>query len=350
MSYMIKGVGSKYIQRKDSRKNLIIILLILYKYQLSSIKEICKYCGNKNYKTTKKYVNYLLKHKIICRVSSWQGERFYVKVDSDQILKTRVNYYTTQHRMSLKLNDMMDDYPQLKESILKNGIDDFTKITKSNIPKQSFDVTGLNDSCTAVVKHLNLIFLATKVLINEEKQAKKNNSDNLQLVKRQARICELWLDLESFLEKYFGKPEAEFMAMAKSYQLDYQMELYRKYYSHVTHSKTTFSEYLDLLRQIKFGYKQEYSQSKGMSLQCLSKILKKFTDWTGRIDIRYLGAMIRIETASSLKSRREEIEDLFFIDLLSDEMSRTRIPFYKEDKIENVKTRKIIKEIYPQMR
>ena len=38
------------------------------------------------------------------------------------------------------------------------------------------------------------------------------------------------------------------MAMAKSFQLDYQMELYRKYYSHITHSKTTFSEYLDLLR------------------------------------------------------------------------------------------------------
>jgi len=335
--------------RKDSFKIRIQIILFLLDNQFCSMEKFCRYYGNKNYNTVKNNVNYLLAHKIIFKVPCWHGTAYYVNFDEDKTIKILANYHSTKHRVSTRINKIADKHPQLKLKFRERGIFDFNKITRTNIPTQPFAVSDLDDSCKTIVKSLNLIILATRILVLEEKLAKKNKLDKLHLVKRQARICELWLDLESFLEKYFGKPEAEFMAMAKSYQLDYQMELYRKYYSHITHSKTTFSEYLDLLRQIKFGYKQEYSQSNGISLQCLSKILKKFTDRTGRIDIRYLSAMIRIETASSLKSHQEEIEDLFFIDLLSDEMSRTRIPFYKEDEIENAKTRKIIKEIYPQM-
>lgn len=339
-----------YFTKKDSSIIHIQIILAIMDNQFCSMKKIYSYFKNKNYNTIKNILNYLVSHKIIFKVPCWHGTAYYVNVDGDKTIKTLANYHSTKHRVSTKINKIADKYPQLKQKFREKGIFDFNKITRTNIPTQPFDVSGLDDSCKTIVKSLNLIILATKILILEEKLAKKNKLDKLHLVKRQERICDLWIDLESFLEKYFEKPDAEFMAMAKSFQLDYQVELYRKYYSHVTHSKTTFSEYLDLLRQIKFGYKQEYSQSKGMSLQCLSKILKKFTDRTGRIDIRYLGAMIRNETASSLKSHQEEIEDLFFIDLLSDEMSRTKIPFYKEDEIENAKTRKIIKEIYPQMR
>ncbi len=347
---MITRIQPRFIPRKDSEKNKIKIVSFLYDHPFSSLKQICKYDGNKNYKTTANYVLNLAENKIICKVPFWHGTAYYVDVDRDKTIQTLASYHTTKHRVSLRINKIAKQHPQLKEKFTKRGVRDFNKITKTNIPTKLFDVSSLDTSCKTIAKSLNLIILATRILILEEKLTKKNKLDKLHLVKRQARICEMWLDLESFLEKYFEKPEAEFMAIAKSFQLDYQMELYRKYYSHVTHSKTTFSEYLDLLRQIKFGYKQEYSQSKGMSLQCLSKILKKFTDRTGRIDIRYLAAMIQIETASSLKSHQEEIEDLFFIDLLSDEMSRTKIPFYKEDEIENPKTRKIIKEIYPQMR
>jgi len=346
---MITRIQPRFIPRKDSEKNKTKIVSFLDDHQFSSLKQICKYEGNKNYKTTANYVLNLVENKIICKVPFWHGTAYYVDVDRDKTIQTLASYHTTKHRVSLRINKITKQYPQLKEKFTKRGVRDFNKITKTNIPTKPFDVFSLDTSCKTIVKSLNLIILATRILILEEKLAKKNKLDKLHLVKRQARICELWIDLESSLEKYFEKPEAEFMAMTKSFQLDYQMELYRKYYSHITHSKTTFSEYLDLLRQIKFGYKQEYSQSNGMSLQCMSKILKKFTDRTGSIDIRYLGAMIRIETASSLKSHQEEIEDLFFIDLLSDEMSRTKTPFYKEDEIENAKTRKIIKEIYPQM-
>ena len=349
---MIKSVGSKSIKRKDSRKNLIKIISFLHDHQFSSIKEICRYDGNKNYKTTQNYINYLLDHKIIFKVQSWKGQVYYVKVKDDPALRTRINYFTTKHRMSLKLNGMMNDYYQLKQNILNNGIDDFTKISKSNIPKQPIDVTGLNDSCTVVVKFVNLIMLATKVMILEEKLTKKSKSvDSQKLVKREARICEMWLDLESFLDNDFGKTtiDAEFMCMAKSSQIHQEYKLYKDYFAHITHSKTSFSEYTKMLIQIKQGWKQEYANVHGMSMPAINKIVTKFTDKSGRIDIRYLSDMRRIENATQFKFHESDIEDLFFMDLFYDELNRTRWAYDQKSEIEKQKTRKIITQIFPKM-
>ena len=342
----MKGITHRFIPRRDSSRNLIKIVLYLYEHPFASLKQICSYDGNKNYKITKNYILYLLEHKIIFQVPYWQGIVYYVNND-DQITKTLSIYHTTKHRVSLSLNKIAHQYPQLKEKFTQNKIINFTKITRTNIPKQSFDISGLDASCTTIIKYLNLIILATRILILEE----KSHKSKLHLAKRHARICEMWLDLESFLDKYFGKTthEAEFMEMAKSSELEHQQKLYWKYFSHITHSKTTFSEYAELLRQIKLGFKQEYAYSKGFSLQCLSKILKNFTDSSGHLNIRYLAEMIKIETADSFKPHNDETEDLFLIDLFAEELSRLRISFYKDDELEAEKIRKIIKNIYPQM-
>ena len=82
-------------------------------------------------------------------------------------------------------------------------------------------------------------------------------------------------------------------------------------------------------------------------MQGLSKILGNFTDRSGHIDIRYLSNMRRIETGSSVRIHNEDIEDLFFIDLFSDELNRIR--FVEDQKSEKEKTRKIIKQIFPKM-
>jgi len=348
---MIKSVGSKFFQRKDSRENLIRIVLFLYDHQLSSIIEICRYNGNKNYKITKRYVLYLLENKIIYKVPFWQGERFYVKVDGNQTLKARVNYHTTKHRISLRLNDMMDCYPQLKEIFSKNGIDDFTKITKSSIPKKPFDVTGLDAGCMTVVKYLHLIILATRILILEEKRLKETKSNNLQLVKRQTRIWEMWLDLELFLDKYFEKTsdEAEFMTINILTKLENELKLYKNYFAHFSHSNATFSEYVKALRQIKLGYKKEYAQSKGLSMSSASKILGKFTDKSGRIILRHLIDMRRIENSSLPRFHDKDIEELWYFEFFSDELNLTRFAYDEKSQMEKEKTRKMIKLICPDM-
>lgn len=327
-------------------KIYIQIVLILYDNQFCSMNKIYSFFENKNYNIIKNIVDYLVHYKIIFKVPCWQGTAYYVNVDGDKTIKILVNYHITKHRVSSKIQKIATRHLQLREKFLQVGIKDFNKITRTNIPKKSIDDSGLDTGCTAVVKYLNLIILATRILILEEKSSKPK----LHLVKRHDRICGMWLDLESFLEEYFGKttPEAEFMAMAKSGELENKQQLYKKYFSHITHSKTTFSEYADLLRQIKLGHKQEYADSKGVSLQILSKIVTNFTDNSGHLKISYLSEMLRIETAGLVKIHDNEIEDLFFIDLFSEELSRTRISFYKDDEKEAEKIRKIAKDIYPE--
>jgi hypothetical protein len=347
---MMTDVDSKTMKRKDSRKNLIKIILFLYDHQLSSIKEICRYDGYKNYKTTANYVNYLLNHKIIFKVPFWNGERFYVKVEHDQILKTRIYYHSTKHRILSRLDKIMNSYPQLKENISKNGIDDFTKINKSNIPKQPISVEGLDSRCTVVVKYLNLILLATKIMILEENRSRKNNTLDIHMVKKEARICEFWLDLESFLDIDFCKtPDAEFICMAKSRQISRDYKLYQDYFAHIIHSKTSFSEIIKALTQIKLGRKQEYADSHGISMQALSKVSRKFTDSSGRIDTIYLSAMHRIETGSSFITKNRKIIDLFTMELMYDDLLQTRWADDDKSKKEKLETRKFVKQIFPEI-
>lgn len=348
---MGKSFSSRFIPRKDSNKNKIKIVLFLYDHQFSSLKQICSYDGNKNYNITKNYVNYLLENNIICKVPFWHGIAYYVNIDGDKAFQTLVNYHTTKYHVSLKVNKTAKQYPQLKEKFTERGVKDFNKITRTNIPTKSFGVYGLNVSCTTVVKYLNLIILATRIFILEEAYSMKYKSDNMQIVKRQARICEMWLDLESFLDSYFGKSliEAEFMAMVKSSQLENELKLYKDYFSHITHSKTSFSEYVNALRQIKMGYKYQYAQSNGLSMPTVSKILAKFTDKSGRINLRYLIDMRRIENASLPSFHDKDIEDLWYMEFFSDELNRTRLADDKKSQIEKENIRKIVKQTFPDM-
>lgn len=348
---MTKGITPRFIPRKDSTRNFIKIVLFLYDNQFSSLKQICRYDGNKNYKTTTNYVLNMVENKIICKVPYWHGTAYYVNVDGDKVIHTIASYHTTKYHISLRINKITKHHPQLKEKFTKRGVGDFNKITKTNIPTKPFDVSGLDDGCTTVVNYINLIILATRVLILEEKRSKKTKSDSIQLVKRQARICEMWLDLESFLDEEFGKSTtvAELMTMVKSRKIKYELKLYKDYFSHITHSDTSFSEYVKILRQIQTGYKQEYAQSSGLSMSAVSKILRKFTDKSGRINMRYLIDMRRIENASLPSFHDKDIEDLWYFKLFSDELNRTRLVYDEKSKVENKKIRKIVKQICPDM-
>jgi len=341
-----------YFTKKDSSKIHIQIVLAIMDNQFCSMKKIYSYFKNKNYNTIKNILNYLVSHKIIFKVPCWHGTAYYVNADGDKTIKTLANYHSTKHRVSTKINKIADKYPQLKQKFREKGIFDFNKITRTNIPTQPFDVSGLDDSCKTIVKSLNLIILATRILILEEKLTKKNKLDKLHLVKRQARICELWLDLESFLEKYFGKTsvEAEFMTINILRKLENELKLYQEYFAHFSHSQATFSEYVIALRQIILGYKKEYAQSKGLSMSSASKILGKFTNKSGRIILRHLIDMRRIENASLPRFHDKDIEDLWYFEFFSDELSRTRFADDEKSQMEKEKTRKMIKLICPDMK
>ena len=341
-----------YSTRKGSSKIYIQIVLAIMDNQFCSMKKIYKYFENKNYNTLKNNVNYLVSQKIIFKVPFWHGTAFYVNVDGDKTIKILANYHTTKHRVSAKINKITDRHPQLKEKFLHAGVKDFNQITKTNIPTKPFDVSSLDASCTTVVTHLNLIILATKILILEEKRPKENISNNLHLVKRQDRICEMWLDLESFLDKYFGKTsdEAEFMTINTLRKLENELKLYKDYFAHFSHSNATFSEYVRALRQIKLGYKKEYTQSKGISMSSASKILGKFTNKSGPIILSHLIDMRRIENASLPRFHDKDIEDLWYFEFFSDELSRTRFAYDEKSQIEKEKTRKMIKLICPDMK
>ncbi|GEM_PF-3458472 len=348
---MTKNITLKVIERKDSRKNLIIIILFLYGSQFSSIWRICRYMGNKNYDTIKHYIQYLLENKIIYKVKDGKVDLYYINVRDDPLLKTRVNYRLTKHKVSLKLNKIMQNNPQLKEIFSMNGVENFTNITKSNIPKHPFKIFELEDlKIQIIVKYLNLIFLATKVLIAEEKIVNYEKS-MLQIVKREARICEMWIELKSFLDKELGRtdPGDFVVCMAKINEINQEYKFYHDYFDHQARFKTSFSEYIKAIYQILLGRKKEFSDDSGLSMYSLSKIKKRFTDNYGRIDFSYLSNMRRIECANIPKFIENDIIDLCNLDWFSEELNQMRWEFDEKSRIEQEKNQKIIKQIYPQM-
>ncbi len=348
---MLKNITLEIIQRKDSRKNLIIIILFLYGNQFSSIWRICHYMGNKNYDTIKYYVQYLLENKIIYKVKDGKVDLYYINVGDDPLIKTRVNYRLTKHKVSLKLNKITQNNPQLKEIFSMNGVEDFTNITKSNLPKKPFEIIGLDDlSSKVIVMSLNLIFLATKVLIAEKKQAKKDKLI-IQIVKREGRICDMWLGLESFLDKELSStdPGDFVVCMAKINDINQEYKFYHDYFDHQARFKTSFSVYIKTIHQILLGKKKEYSEISGLSMHSLSKIKKRFTDRYGRIDFSYLSNMRRIENASNTKSKENDPIDLWFMNEFLDRLNQMGWANDEQSKKEKENFRKNITLIFSQM-
>jgi hypothetical protein len=319
----------------------------LYDHQFSSLRQICKYDGTKNYHTTANYVDYLVKHGIVCKIPFWHSTAYYVDVD-DKVVQAIAKYHTTKHKVALKINKVAKENSNFQEKLAEQKIIDLTKIAKTNIPTKSLDTENLDYNCITIIDFLNLIFLATRILILEEKK----NSDIEHLAKRHARIGEMWLRLEEYFDRWSGKlaQENEFMSTVKSREAKMELDWYRKYFSHLTHSKTTFSEYAQIIRQILFGYKQEQSLQNEMSMPLLNKVIQKFTDKSGRINTRYLGEMKRIETASVPKFHDDDIDDFWILESIRDDLNRTRWRDDEKTLEERGHTIRLIKMAYPKMK
>ena len=245
----------------------------------------------------------------------------------------------------------MQNNPQLKEIFSMNGVENFTNITKSNNPKYPFEIFGLNDlSSKVIVMSLNLIFLATKVLIMEEKIVNYEKS-MLQIVKREARICEMWIELKSFLDKELDNtdPGDFVVCMAKINKINQEYKFYHDYFDHQARFKTSFSEYIKAIYQILLGRKKEYSDDSGLSMHSLSKFKKRFTDRYGRIDFSYLSNMRRIENASNTKSKENDPINLWFMNEFLDKLNQMGWADDEQSKKEKENFRKNITLIFSQM-
>jgi len=360
--YMPKNIAMQTL-RIDTRLNETEILWYVIEHPLSTSTEIARRDGYlKNTNQTQNYLNRLVKENIVCKVHWWEKMVYFVPGLIDCTIMVTGNYLRIKEIVFSKLNQIDFEIPKIKEFMKYYGIKDFTAIPKNAFSKRSIgNEPGLQDCkepiFQIVLKHLKKIFLETAIRIIENNRAEKNHINELRCSSkrqfRESHLFGLFVELNTFLEKYPFDKQTVFdhlVLMKKSHELDLDYQAAKKFYSDLTRNTPHSSYFVRIMTIEKMGFKGEFASNNGITLDAVTKKIKKFQDSIGKPNWDLLNRYRVVEDATDpLNSYSDDISWLSHVVDARDDLTLSRYTYDEKSKTKKDKVQKRIRCVFPEM-
>jgi len=349
--------------RKDTRLNETKIIWHVIEHPFSTLTEIARRDGYlKNTAQTKNDLARLVKETIVCKAHWWEQTVYFVPGLIDCTIMVTASYLRLKEIVFSKLNQMDFEIPEIKEFMRYYGIKDFTAIPKKVFSKSPIgNEPGLQDYkepiFQIVLKYLKKIFVETNIRIIENNRAEKNQINELRCSSkrqfRESRLFGLFVELNAFLEKYSFDKQTGFdhlVLIKKSYDLDLDYRAVKKFYSDLTHNAPHSSYFVRIMTIEKMGFKGEFASNNEITLDVVTKIIKKFQGRIGKPnwDLLYRYRMVE-DATGPLNSYSGDISWLSHIVDARDDLSLSRFTDDEESIIKKAKVQKRIRRVFPEM-